>query len=167
MVQRANYNPQSDWVVTAPSIVQRTNTNLPTERAALSEQSQATSSPLSGDIATRWNTGVIDTSQPLALIQRKAAAAATVAVTKAGIGLEARVLRTSVGKPIERSLQTQMSSIFRRNFEEVRVHDNEQAGNYAKQIGAEAFTVGSNIFFGANRYQPHTQTGQALLGLTN
>ena len=121
--------------------------SLPTERAALSEQSQATSSPLSRDIATRWNTGVIDTSQPLALIQRKAAAA-TLAVTKAGIGLEARVLRTSVGKPIERSLQAQMSSIFRRNFEEVRVHDNEQAGNYAKQIGAEAFTVGSNIFFG-------------------
>jgi hypothetical protein len=57
-----------------------------------------------------------------------------------------------------------MSQIFRKNFENVRVHTDEPAIGYTRQMGAEAFTVGQHIFFGAGRYQPDTPIGQALLG---
>ncbi len=74
------------------------------------------------------------------------------------------IMRAGPGKPLDSSVQTSLSPVFGSNLEHVRVHDNDRAADFATEIGAEAFTVGSNIFFGAGRYQPGTTSGQALIG---
>ncbi len=74
------------------------------------------------------------------------------------------VLKTSVGQPLDTTLQRQMSDLFGRTFEGIRVHTDDAAARYTRQAGAEAFTAGSHIFFGPGRYQPHNPTGQALIG---
>lgn len=45
----------------------------------------------------------------------------------------------------------------------MRVHADAQAADAAAAMGARAYTVGSNIFFGARRYQPDTISGKLLL----
>lgn len=88
----------------------------------------------------------------------------TVTITPSGIIVPDVIMRTSVGKPLDSTVQTRMSNLLGRSFDDVRVHDNEHAADVTSQIGAEAVTVGSNIFFAPTRYQPETVSGQALIG---
>src|SRR5215203_5442144 len=43
------------------------------------------------------------------------------------------------------------------------MHVGTGAGKSARDINAYAYTVGSDIVFGAGRYAPHTQAGRSLL----
>ena len=45
----------------------------------------------------------------------------------------------------------------------VRVHADEQAAASAEALGAEAYTVGHHIIFGAGRYRPDSTEGRRLL----
>ncbi len=47
-------------------------------------------------------------------------------------------------------------------FGQVRVHADERSAEAAESIGAQAFTVGSDVFFDQGQYQPGTRTGQKL-----
>ena len=49
------------------------------------------------------------------------------------------------------------------DFSRVRIHTGEQAARAAAGVNARAFTVGSDIVFGANRYSPGTSAGNRLL----
>jgi len=53
-----------------------------------------------------------------------------------------------------------MEASFGADFSPVRVHE----GAEVKQVGALAYTRGANIHFQSGRYDPDTQSGQALLG---
>jgi hypothetical protein len=53
-----------------------------------------------------------------------------------------------------------MERYFGTDFSDVRVH----VGNDAASIGALAFTLGSDIYFAPEQYQPHTLYGRELLG---
>ncbi len=46
---------------------------------------------------------------------------------------------------------------------EVRVHTDPQAADLAREVGARAFTTGSDVFFGSGAYQPDTAHGAELL----
>jgi outer membrane protein OmpA-like peptidoglycan-associated protein len=46
---------------------------------------------------------------------------------------------------------------------QVRVHDDSRAARFAGGLGANAVTVGRDIFFAQGRYAPHTAEGGALL----
>jgi hypothetical protein len=46
---------------------------------------------------------------------------------------------------------------------QVRVHTDSGAAHMAADLGAQAFTRGQEIYFGAARYQPDTRAGQELL----
>jgi len=46
----------------------------------------------------------------------------------------------------------------------VRVHDDAEAADLSNAVGAEAFTYGRDIFFGAGRHDPTSKQGLALLG---
>jgi peptidoglycan hydrolase-like protein with peptidoglycan-binding domain len=48
-------------------------------------------------------------------------------------------------------------------FGHVRVHTDAEAARSAKVIRAQAYTYGSHIVMGADRYQPHTPSGSRLL----
>lgn len=49
------------------------------------------------------------------------------------------------------------------DFEGVRVHTDGQSDQINRQIGARAFTTGSDIFFREGEYNPHSQGGQKLI----
>lgn len=49
------------------------------------------------------------------------------------------------------------------SFDHVRIYDDGPAGSLASSIDARAFTLGSDVFFGAGEYQPHTQDGRRLI----
>ena len=64
------------------------------------------------------------------------------------------------GWPLPREVQTKMEAALGANFSDVRIH----VGPEAASIGAIAFTWGSDIHFAPGQYNPHTQSGQMLLG---
>lgn len=71
-------------------------------------------------------------------------------------------LRSS-GKPIEGNTRAFMESRFGHDFSDVRVHSDERAASQAKALDAQAYTVNSNIVFGAGRYRPESPQGRGLL----
>jgi Domain of unknown function (DUF4157) len=50
-----------------------------------------------------------------------------------------------------------------RRFEHVRIHTDSASAAAARAVDATAFTVGSDIFFGAGRFRPGTPDGDRLL----
>jgi hypothetical protein len=56
-----------------------------------------------------------------------------------------------------------MESSFQHDFANVRVHADQQSEDFASNLGAKAFTIGSNIYFGRDRYRPETGDGFRLL----
>ncbi|WP_237245075.1 MULTISPECIES: DUF4157 domain-containing protein [Sorangium] len=67
---------------------------------------------------------------------------------------------SSKGQPLPPSVQLRMERYFGADFSDVRVH----VGPEAASIGALAFTLGSDLYFAPEHYQPHTRYGQELLG---
>lgn len=49
------------------------------------------------------------------------------------------------------------------DFSNVRVHTDNRAEKVARRLGAKAFTVGQDIYFGAGRYAPETSEGVRLI----
>src|SRR6266511_1704719 len=64
------------------------------------------------------------------------------------------------GRPLPEDVQRKMELFFEADFSEVRIH----IGPEAPSIGALAFTVGTDIYFGPGQYAPHTEHGERLLG---
>lgn len=56
-----------------------------------------------------------------------------------------------------------MEPRFGRSFADVRIHTGEQAARSAESINAAAYTVGSDVVFGAHRYAPQTSEGRKLI----
>jgi hypothetical protein len=67
------------------------------------------------------------------------------------------------GTPLDREARAFMEPRFGRDFGHVRVHADGGAARSARAINAVAYTVGSDIVFGAGRYAPHTAEGRRLL----
>ncbi|WP_437903065.1 DUF4157 domain-containing protein [Sorangium sp. So ce327] len=68
--------------------------------------------------------------------------------------------KSGPGQPLPSSVKLRMERYFGADFSDVRVH----VGNEAASIGALAFTLGSDIYFAPEQYQPSTRYGQELLG---
>ncbi|MEP6762795.1 MAG: DUF4157 domain-containing protein [Gemmatimonadaceae bacterium] len=69
----------------------------------------------------------------------------------------------SDGQPLDGSVQTVMERKFDHRFSDVRVHDNAAAASSARDVEANAYTVGNRIAFAGGRYAPSTPGGQSLL----
>ena len=67
------------------------------------------------------------------------------------------------GESLSQSLRSQMETAFGADFSPVRVHTNQNAVQMSRDLGAKAFTHGSDIYFNANRYSPATTFGKELL----
>jgi hypothetical protein len=72
------------------------------------------------------------------------------------------VLR-SAGQPLNAATRAFMEPRFGHDFSAVRVHTDAKAAESARDLNASAYTVGSNIVFGAAQFLPETQTGRQLL----
>lgn len=73
---------------------------------------------------------------------------------------ESDIQVTDSGEPLPQEVRVKMETALSMDFSSVRVHVGPQAEN----IGALAFTRGTDIFFAPGQYQPHSRHGQELLG---
>ena len=70
---------------------------------------------------------------------------------------------SSPGRPLEPSLQRDMGQRFGHDFSRVRVHTDAAAERSARDVNANAYTVGHNIVFGARQFAPGTHEGRRLI----
>lgn len=89
----------------------------------------------------------------------------TDAIAPADAAAPASVLATlgAAGRPLEPALRQDMEQRFGHDFGQVRVHADAQADRSARDIGAQAYTVGQAIAFAGGHYAPHTAAGRHLL----
>jgi hypothetical protein len=73
-----------------------------------------------------------------------------------------RVL-ASLGMPLEPELRQDMEQRFEHDFSRVRVHSGADAEQSARDVSANAYTVGHDIVFGAGRFAPSTHWGRRLI----
>ena len=73
-----------------------------------------------------------------------------------------RVL-ASPGSPLGPALRQDMEQRFGHDFSQVRVHSGPASEKSARDVNAHAYTVGSNVVFGAGRFAPGTREGRRLI----
>ncbi|MDM0109285.1 DUF4157 domain-containing protein [Variovorax sp. J22R24] len=66
-------------------------------------------------------------------------------------------------KPLDKETRSFFEQRFGHDFASVRVHAGARAAASADALNAKAYTAGSDIVFGAGRYQPNTRHGSELL----
>jgi hypothetical protein len=69
----------------------------------------------------------------------------------------------SPGRPLEPALRQDIEQRFGYDFSRVRVHSGTAAEQSARELNANAYTVGHNIVFGAGRFAPGTHEGRRLI----
>jgi hypothetical protein len=72
-------------------------------------------------------------------------------------------LGNSTGQPLDASTRAFMEPRFGHDFSRVRVHTDAAAASASRNLSASAFTLGSSIFFNADRYEPHRLSGLGLI----
>jgi hypothetical protein len=70
---------------------------------------------------------------------------------------------SSPGRPLDPELQQDMGQRFGHDFSQVRVHTGGEAERSAKDVNANAYTVGHRIVFGNGRFAPETYQGRRLV----
>ena len=73
------------------------------------------------------------------------------------------VLGTGRGRPLEPGVRDELEPLVGEHLSDVRVHDDASAAASAEAVGAHAYSVGEDIFFGPGRYAPDQEKGRALL----
>ena len=73
-----------------------------------------------------------------------------------------RVLASS-GRPLEPALRSDMEQRFGYDFSRVRVHSGADAELSAREVSARAYTVGSDVVFGAGSFAPGNREGRRLI----
>ena len=69
----------------------------------------------------------------------------------------------SGGTPLSGKVKTEMESGIGADFSNVRIHNDSNAVQMNKQLGAQAFATGNNIYFNEGKYNPNSQDGKHLL----
>lgn len=67
------------------------------------------------------------------------------------------------GSPLDASTRSDMEGRFGQSFSDVRVHTDSQASRSAESVGANAYTVGSDIVFRSGQFDTASATGQRTL----
>ncbi len=73
------------------------------------------------------------------------------------------VVGSGGGAPLDERTRSDMEGRFGQSFEDVRVHTDAKASSSAASVGANAYTVGSDIVFGSGQFDTSSATGQRTL----
>lgn len=115
------------------------------------------------DLPTGPRAGEVEDEEgPFAQVQAKAESNQT----GIGIGkpLAAKLdARRGGGEPIPDSIRSGFESRLGNSLAGVRLHTDSESGHLARSIRAEAFTLGTDVYFAPGRYAPHTPSGEHLL----
>jgi hypothetical protein len=71
--------------------------------------------------------------------------------------------RKGSGNPLPDDTRGQMEGFFGADMSGVRVHTDGEAATLNRELNAQAFTVGSDVFFAEGKYNPSSSEGQGLL----
>jgi len=93
------------------------------------------------------------------------------AVGNAGVGALLEEERSPVhdvvasgnGSPLAPDVRGEMEARLGQDFGDVRVHTDAQAHESAKAVNAHAYTVGSNVVFQRDKYDPSSDEGKTML----
>jgi hypothetical protein len=103
-----------------------------------------------------------DKQEPEETVQRKDVPGAVTPATPPSF--DARLHGASgSGSSLPDNTKGEMESRFGMGFQNVRLHTDATAGDLAHSIQAQAFTHGSDIYFGRNKFSPGTNDGKKLL----
>jgi len=69
----------------------------------------------------------------------------------------------SGGQPLEEGVLAPVEQALGVDLGAVRIHTSSEADALSRQIGAQAFTTGRDIFFRQGAYAPHTTQGRELI----
>jgi hypothetical protein len=94
-------------------------------------------------------------------LQAKPVAASLLVPTS--IAADVHHLLRTPGQPLDPGTRQFFEPRFGRGFADVRIHADEVAQSSARQLGAHAYAIGSDIAFAAGRYAPHSAEGRRLL----
>jgi hypothetical protein len=67
------------------------------------------------------------------------------------------------GSPMQSNTKSFMESRFGTDFSDVKVHTGDYATQMSNELNAQAFTVGSDIYFNSGKYAPEASDGKRLL----
>ena len=67
------------------------------------------------------------------------------------------------GSPLNSEVRSKMEGSFGTDFRGVKIHTDNTAVQLNKDLGAQAFTSGNNIYFNDGKYDPQTNNGKKLL----
>jgi Domain of unknown function (DUF4157) len=96
-------------------------------------------------------------------ISRKPSAASRFEATDQVTNEINNIRSSSSGSPLDPSTKGFMESRFGYDFSNVKIHADETATRSANSVDALAYTVGNDIVFGKQYYQPNTLQGRRLL----
>jgi hypothetical protein len=69
----------------------------------------------------------------------------------------------SEGSPLPLGVRQFMEPRFNADFSGVKIHTGDKAARLNRQLSANAFAVGNNIFFGKDKFQPESHAGRELI----
>ncbi len=138
------------------------------------------------DVGLRPKSARIDQHPPAHLLQAAAAGRSDVldgagilglqrAVGNAGVGalLDSEpqqdlspvhdVVNSGGGSPLAPDVREEMQGRLGHDFSDVRVHTDSAAHDSAKSVNAHAYTVGSNVVFQRDKYDPSSAEGKTML----
>jgi hypothetical protein len=67
------------------------------------------------------------------------------------------------GSVMDHSTKSFMESRFGTDFSGVRIHTGSQAVQMSRELNAQAFTVGNDVYFNEGKYSPNSDSGKHLL----
>jgi hypothetical protein len=73
------------------------------------------------------------------------------------------VVSSGGGRPLEEPVRADMEDRLGHSFSDVRVHTGEAAHTSAASVNAHAYTVGSNIVFQRDKYDPGSDAGRTMI----
>ena len=73
------------------------------------------------------------------------------------------VVNSGAGQPLDPGVRADMEARLGHDFGDVRVHHDARAEESASAVNAHAYTVGSNIVFQRDRYDPSSDAGRVTL----
>jgi len=73
------------------------------------------------------------------------------------------VVNSGGGSPLAPDVRDEMQARLGQDFGDVKVHNDSQAHESARSVNAHAYTVGSNIVFQRDKYDPSSSEGKTML----
>jgi hypothetical protein len=73
------------------------------------------------------------------------------------------VVNSGGGRPLDADVRADMEARLGHDFGDVRVHNDGAAHESARAVNAQAYTVGTNIVFQRDKYEPSSDSGRHML----